>query len=180
MKYIKYTNINKPVNINGVVQYNYQQPQAPDVVGLEYCWAKESEYPTPSPELFGTCPDSSSTDVKGVLEVMSEQDWNAAKQLELYVRCSCPTILTAKQLRLALLETELLDRAEIVISTLPKQIQIAWEYDTHINRKSQLFIELGKQLGLFESEPEEPPENSPLKRDTHSKADKIFILGYTL
>lgn len=169
MKYLKYTYICSHTGISVANKQSNHELIKPNLIGLEYVWAKESEYPTNIPELFGTCPDSSNTDVEGVLEVMSEQDWNNAKQLELYVRCCCPVVITAKQFRLALLETDLLDQVQTVISTLPKNLQIAWEYDTHVNRTSTLVIELAKQLSLFDLEPDET-----------SKIDKIFILGCTL
>lgn len=47
----------------------------PNVAGLEFVWARESDYPTPTPEFFGTCPADSVTEVTGVLGVFSQQDW---------------------------------------------------------------------------------------------------------
>ncbi|RRV41398.1 DUF4376 domain-containing protein [Pseudomonas sp. o96-267] len=54
----------------------------PSVVGLQFVWARESQYPAFTPELFGTCPDSSDTDRPGVMGVMTETEWLAARQQE--------------------------------------------------------------------------------------------------
>ncbi|RRV80449.1 DUF4376 domain-containing protein [Stutzerimonas stutzeri] len=54
----------------------------PSVDGLQFVWARESQYPTLTPELFGTCPDTSDTTKPGVMAVMDEAEWLAARQRE--------------------------------------------------------------------------------------------------
>jgi hypothetical protein len=45
------------------------------VVGLQFVWARESDYPTNVPEFFGTCPDTSDTQIDGVLAIFEQGDW---------------------------------------------------------------------------------------------------------
>jgi hypothetical protein len=47
----------------------------PNVVGLEFVWARESDYPTSVPAFFGTCPVDSDIQVEGVLNVFAQADW---------------------------------------------------------------------------------------------------------
>lgn len=68
MKYIKYT----------YVDGNH----TPQVDGLEFSWARESQYPTSVPEFFGTCPTGSDTDVEGVLAELTEQQYLGSLQQE--------------------------------------------------------------------------------------------------
>ena len=68
MKYIKYT----------YVDGNHM----PQVDGLEFMWARESQYPTNHPEFFGTCPTGSDTEVAGVLAELTEQQYSEALQQE--------------------------------------------------------------------------------------------------
>ncbi len=68
MKYIKYT----------YVDGNHMPP----VDGLEFVWARESLYPTSTPEFFGTCPAGSDTTVNGVLAELTEQQYSEALQQE--------------------------------------------------------------------------------------------------
>jgi len=166
MKYLKYTYVNKVTGISLFRVPSTEETEEPKVVGLEYSWVCESKFPTLVPEVFGTCPDDSNTNVDGVLEVMTKEAWDSAKQLELYSRSSCPPVLTAKQFRLALLDAELLDDVEDIVKTLPRELQVTWEYGTEIYRVSILVIELGKTLGLFELDSEEV-----------SKIDRIFRKG---
>lgn len=68
MKYIKYT----------YVDGNHM----PQVEGLEFVWARESQYPTNSPEFFGTCTDGSDTSTAGVLAELTEQQYLGSLQQE--------------------------------------------------------------------------------------------------
>lgn len=65
------------------VKFTYvDQLYMPQVNGLEFVWARESQYPTDTPEFFGTCPDGSDTDVEGVLAELTEQQYLGSLQQE--------------------------------------------------------------------------------------------------
>ncbi|MDY0250691.1 MAG: hypothetical protein RBR45_11660 [Pseudomonas sp.] len=69
MKHINYTYIN--------------DNRMPNVDGLEFVWARESQYPTDKPEFFGTCPDGSSVGVAGVIAELSGEQYLAELQQEI-------------------------------------------------------------------------------------------------
>jgi hypothetical protein len=75
MQYIKYTYDTRDGN-----------PNTPDVVGLQFVWARESQYPTTSPEFFGTAHIGSSVDVPGVLAVLSRAEWGRLRDEEIAAR----------------------------------------------------------------------------------------------
>lgn len=75
MKYLKFTYVDAITGISIAKQPAANGPTYPDVAGLVFEWARESQYPTDVPEFFGTCPDASSTQVDGVLAVLDPQDY---------------------------------------------------------------------------------------------------------
>lgn len=75
MKHLKFTYVDAITGISIAAEPARNGPVFPAVAGLEFVWARESRYPTPVPELFGTCPDASATQVDGVLGVFSQIDW---------------------------------------------------------------------------------------------------------
>ena len=82
MRYLKYTYVDAVTGISVTDSPARNGPAMPSVVGLQFVWARESQYPAFTPELFGTCPDSSDTDRPGVMRVMTETEWLAARQQE--------------------------------------------------------------------------------------------------
>ena len=50
-------------------------PAFPEVDGLVINWWNETEWPTDKPLFYGTCDDAANTDVAGVVEVLSEEDY---------------------------------------------------------------------------------------------------------
>ena len=86
MQYLKFTYVDAVTGISISAQPAVNGPKFPEVAGLEFDWARESAYPTPIPEFFGTCPDGSDTQADGVLEVMPEHEWVAAKDYEMQIR----------------------------------------------------------------------------------------------
>ena len=75
MQYLKFTHI---ATANGL--------GFPPVVGLIFEWARESHYPTNIPQLFGTCPDTSTISLPGVLASFSQYDYVNMKADELAAR----------------------------------------------------------------------------------------------
>lgn len=68
--------------------------QLPAVPGLLFEWARESLYPTDKPQLFGTCPDTSSVDVPGVIALYGLSDYAQMRADEMNAR---GTSLSAKR-----------------------------------------------------------------------------------
>ncbi|GAD20968.1 hypothetical protein [Acidovorax sp. MR-S7] len=86
MQYIKLTFIDAVTGIPVTQEPAANGPVLPPVQGLVVEWERESAYPTDQPELFGTCPDESDTDLAGVLAVMTQAEWDAEHQAELAAR----------------------------------------------------------------------------------------------
>ena len=86
MKHIKFTYVDAITGISVAKEPARNGPVFPAVNGLEYSWARESEYPTNVPQFFGTCPDDSDVQVDGVLGVFSEGDWEGMHADEMAAR----------------------------------------------------------------------------------------------
>ena len=86
MKHLKFTYVDALTGISIATEPAMHGTKFPDVAGLGFDWARESAYPTPVPEFFGTCPDDSATQVDGVFEVLPELEWIAAKGYEMQIR----------------------------------------------------------------------------------------------
>ena len=63
MQYLKFTYVDAVTGISIASEPAANGPVFPNVVGLEFSWARESRYPTDVPEFFGTCPDDADTQV---------------------------------------------------------------------------------------------------------------------
>ena len=104
MKHLKFTYVDALTGISIATEPAMNGTKFPPVQGLEFAWARESAYPTPTPEFFGTCPDDAATQVDGVLGVFVESDWEQMRTDEMNARPKPPdlqkTIITATQARL--------------------------------------------------------------------------------
>lgn len=88
MKYLKFTYVDAVTGISIAAEPAMNGPKFPAVPGLEFVWARESHYPTPVPEFFGTCPDDSPTQVDGVLGAFLQTDWEQMRADEMAARPS--------------------------------------------------------------------------------------------
>lgn len=105
MKYIKYTYVDSVTGVSIETAAAVNGPCPPNVVGLEYGWARESLYPAAVPQFFGTCPDGSDTNVEGVMAVFSLEDWEVMLADEMRARLPpVPQEVTMGQCRLALFD----------------------------------------------------------------------------
>lgn len=86
MQYLQFTHVDALTGISVVEQPTCNGPVFPAVEGLTFVWARESQYPTLLPQFFGTCPDTSSTQVPGVLGVFSQTEWEQMRADELLAR----------------------------------------------------------------------------------------------
>lgn len=75
MKYLKFTYVDAQTGISVAAEPAANGPKLPPVAGLQFVWARESDYPTDVPHFFGTCPDESDTQIDGVLGIFSQADW---------------------------------------------------------------------------------------------------------
>lgn len=100
MKYICVTEVDAKTNKLCTAEPQRTGPSMPKVKGLNILWADESTWPVEldkdgtylrAPKYYGTCDDDADTTIVGVLEVMSESDWNAAKEAEHLARKPYPS-----------------------------------------------------------------------------------------
>jgi len=88
MKYLKFTHVDAITGISVASEPARNGPSHPAVVGLQFVWARESKYPTNTPELFGTCPDSSATQIDGVLGLFVQADFESMQADEMNARAA--------------------------------------------------------------------------------------------
>ena len=88
MKHLKFTYVDAITGVSVAAEPALNGTKFPPVPGLAFAWARESAYPTPVPEFFGTCPDASPTQVDGVLGLFVEADFNSMYADELNARAA--------------------------------------------------------------------------------------------
>lgn len=135
MQYIKFTYVDAVTGISVASEPAANGPVFPDVPGLQFEWARESRYPTNVPEFFGTAPDTSSTQIDGVLAVLDPQDYETMRADEMAARNPVPSSCTRRQGRLALLAHGYLTAVEAAIAAISDPVeraaaQIEYEADT--------------------------------------------------
>lgn len=155
MKYITFTYVDAATGAPVTDAPASNGPAFPSVIGLEFAWARESRYPTETPEFFGTCPDDADIAVPGVLRELSVEDFESMRADEM--RARIPQSVTMRQARLALLNAGFLDDVDAVLSAIPdamqrRAAQIAWEYAQSVDRSSAIISTLGPALGMTDDE----------------------------
>lgn len=86
MKYLKFTYVDAVTGISVLDAPAANGPKFPAVDGLEFVWVRSTQYPTSIPEFFGTCPDTSFALVVGVIDVLTQGDFNAMHTAEMELR----------------------------------------------------------------------------------------------
>ena len=86
MRHIKFTYVDAVTGAPVSEAPALNGPVFPAVAGLEFAWARESQYPTAVPEFFGTCPPDSDIAVPGVLGEYIEADWLTMRDDEMRAR----------------------------------------------------------------------------------------------
>lgn len=86
MKYLQYTCVDAVTGISVAAEPSQNGPAHPDVAGLQFEWARESRYPTPVPDYFGTCPDESDYFIDGVICELSQADYEQMRADEMNAR----------------------------------------------------------------------------------------------
>lgn len=154
MKYVKFTYIDRLTGKSVAVEPAANGPVFPSIPGLEFEWARESQYPTNVPEFFGTCTEVAK--VEGFLAELSQYDYDNMKADEMQARSTVPSSITMRQARLALLGVGLLDDVEAAIAALPspqkEAARIQWEYSQEVQRHHGLVASLAPALGMTEAQ----------------------------
>ena len=152
MKHIKFTYVDAVTGISITSEPAANGPVFPPVAGLEFAWARESQYPTDVPEFFGTCPDDSNVQIDGVLGVYVQADWETMREDEMRARNPVPQQVTMRQARLALLSAGLLDDVEMVISAAERSAQLEWEYAAVVYRSNPAVAIVQQQKALTDAQ----------------------------
>lgn len=156
MKHIKFTYVDAVTGVSVWDAPALNGPVFPNIPGLDFSWARESQYPTNKPEFFGTCPDDTDTQVDGVLGVYSQADWETMRDDEMRARSKVPQTVTMRQARLALLQANLLHLVDAAIGSLDEPdrsaARIEWEYSQEVERDHSFLQTLAAELGLTEEQ----------------------------
>ncbi len=152
MQYIKFTYVDAITGISIASEPAANGPVFPPVAGLEFAWARESQYPTDVPEFFGTCPDDSNVQIDGVLGVYVQADWETMREDEKRARNPVPQQVTMRQARLALLSAGLLDDVEMVITAAGRAAQLEWEYAAVVDRSNPAVAIVQQQEALTDAQ----------------------------
>lgn len=143
MKYVKFTYIDRLTGKSVAVEPASNGPVFPAIPGLEFEWARESQYPTNVPEFFGTCTEVAK--VEGFLAELSQYDYENMKADEMQARSTVPSSITMRQARLYLLKAGKLADVEAAINALPspqkEAATIEWQYSQEVQRHNG-FVEL--------------------------------------
>jgi len=86
MKFIQFTHVDSETGINVAAEPAKNGPVFPAVAGLQFEWARESQYPTAVPAFFGTCPDDSDIYIDGVIAEFAQADYEQMRADEMSAR----------------------------------------------------------------------------------------------
>jgi hypothetical protein len=100
MKYICITEVDAITKIPCTIEPQRTGPSVPDVKGLKIIWTDNSTWPVEvapdgtylrAPKFYGTCDDDANTSIDGVLQVLTEEEFNTLKASELESRRPYPS-----------------------------------------------------------------------------------------
>lgn len=100
MKYICVTEVDALTKIPCTVEPQRTGPSMPSVNGLIIIWQDKSTWPIDlasdgtylrAPKYYGTCDDDADTNIDGVLQVLTEDEFNSLKAAELEARRPYPS-----------------------------------------------------------------------------------------
>ena len=86
MLYIKYTYVDAVTKKSIIDEPAANGPASPEVTGLAFGFALESQYPTNSPVFYGTASDDADLTIAGVIGSVTKADYDAAQVAELKAR----------------------------------------------------------------------------------------------
>ena len=124
--FICVTHVDSKTKIPGFKHPMRNGPSFPDVKGLNIEWWDQSRWPIQHPDdypcFYGTCDDDADTTIEGVVGVLTEAEYNQAKEDEEFARI--PSVVTPRQARLALLQAGLLQDVINAIEALPEPTKL--------------------------------------------------------
>jgi len=100
MKYICVTEVDAVTKILCTIEPQRTGPSMPDVKGWIHLWNDQSTWPVEvapdgtylrAPKFYGTCDDDAETTIAGVLQVLTEEEFNALKVVEHEARRPYPS-----------------------------------------------------------------------------------------
>ena len=100
MKYICVTEVDAVTKIPCTTEPQRTGPSMPVVNGLQVLWTNKSTWPVKldqngtyltAPKYYGTCDDDADTAIAGVLQVLTEEEYNAAREAEHLARKPYPS-----------------------------------------------------------------------------------------
>lgn len=118
--------------------------------GVTHIWSAESEFPTHTPNFYGTAEDA---DVPGILTVLTEDDFNRKYAEELQARHwkLVPKSVSSRRAKLALLAAGYYQNVDLYISSLTGNdgvaAQISWNNAQDFYREDPLVLSMGAALG---------------------------------
>ena len=160
MKYLKFTYVDTVTGISIASEPARNGPAFPPVPGLEYAWARESQYPTDVPEFFGTCPDNSSTQIDGVLGIFGQADWEQMRADEMRARNPVPQEVARAQGKAALIGAGMWPGVLAFVAAIADDTERALAevalHDTQNWQRSSPFLNAAKDgLGLTDEQLDE-------------------------
>lgn len=118
-KFVKYTYVDAVTRVPVTEAPAANGPTDPAVQGLRFMWARESLYPTSTPEFFGSCADEADTSLPGVLAVLSQADFEALEAQEMAERNPVPPRVSRAQGKAALIQVGLWDDVLAFVAAIP-------------------------------------------------------------
>jgi hypothetical protein len=100
MKFVCVTNVDAKTIVLCTVEPMTTGPAFPEIKGFQFQWSDESTWPVEvvsdgtylrAPKLYGVCDDDADTNVVGVLEVLTEEEYNSRRAVELEARRPYPS-----------------------------------------------------------------------------------------
>jgi hypothetical protein len=162
MQYIKFTYVDAVTGISITTEPAANGPVFPDIDGLEFTFARESQYPTNVPEFFGTCPDDADTGVEGVLGVYNQTDWETMRADEMLARNPKPVSCTPAQGLIALYSQKQLTEQDILDAIVQVEdpverytATIGYQRATTWERSSATMTVMAELLGLTDEDLDE-------------------------
>ena len=98
--YICVTEVDAVTKIPCTIEPQRTGPSMPAVKGFQYKWADNSTWPVElapngtylrAPKYYGTCDDDADTNIAGVLQVLTEQEYNTLRAAEHEARRPYPS-----------------------------------------------------------------------------------------
>lgn len=153
MQYLKFTYVDAVTAAPVTETPAVNGPAFPAVEGLQFEWARESQYPTDVPEFFGTCPDDATTQLDGVLGVYTQQDYDTMRADELRARNPVPQSVSRAQGKAALISQGLWSAVTGFVAAIPDDTERALAEvalnDTQEWRRDSAFLgQAAQALGL--------------------------------